>query len=190
MKKVLLKTLITTFVVSALLGIIIIILDLWNDTTSKIFLSTITIFGFSIPGLICSTNYEKEKYKTFSLIGIITCLVSCIYTLLLIWASSIMDVLGDWNLKLILSCILMSSSFGHISLLLLINSNNKSAKYCKIGTVILSAVIDILLLVIIFSEKELSWKLILVLAILIVLGTVTTPLLNKLSDDKAINKNN
>lgn len=53
MKKVALKTLIITFIINAILGISIILLNLWNDITSKILLTTVTIFGFSIPCLIC-----------------------------------------------------------------------------------------------------------------------------------------
>ena len=69
MKKVVLKTLIITFIINAILGISIIILNLWNDITSKILLTTVTIFGFSIPCLICSTNYEKAKNKLIPIIG-------------------------------------------------------------------------------------------------------------------------
>jgi len=177
MKKIVLKTLIFTFIISAVLGISIIFLDLWNDITGKILLSTVIIFGFSVPGLSCSTNYEKSKDKIFPMAGISTCFISCIYLLLLTWG-----FLEYLNWKFILSGILLSSSFGHISLLLLIDSKEKIVNYFKNGTIILSVIIDILLMLIIFFEIEFEWKLLAIITILIVLGTIVTPLLNKLNN--------
>lgn len=192
MRKIILKTLIITFIISALLGISIILLDLWNDVTGKILLTTVTIFGFSIPGLACSTNYEKAKDKLIPTIGIITCFVSGIYFLLLFWEVLNFDFFDDMIWKLILTCILLSASFGHICLLLLINSTEKIVNLFKNSTIALSIIMDLLLLIVIFSETKLSWKLLLIIAILIVLGTIVTPLLNKLNSranfsDKKIN---
>ena len=188
MKKIVLKTLIFTFIISAVLGISTIFLDLWNDITGKILLSTVVIFGFSIPGLSCSTNYEKAKDKTFSIVGISTCFISCIYLLLLTWGFLEFDFFDDLNWKLILSGILLSSSFGHISLLLLIDSKEKIVNYFKNGTTILSVIMDILLMSMIFLEIEIEWKLLAIIAILIVLGTIVTPLLNKLNNKANIAK--
>ena len=52
MKRTILKVLIVTFIVSAVLGIGIILLDIWNEVTAKILLSTVTIFSASIHYLI------------------------------------------------------------------------------------------------------------------------------------------
>lgn len=188
MKKIVLKTLIFTFIISAVLGISIIFLDLWNDITGKILLSTIVIFGFSIPGLSCSTNYEKSKDKTFSIVGISTCFISCIYFLLLTWGFLEFDFFDYLNWRLILSSILLSSSFGHISLLLLIDSKEKIVNYFKKGTTILSVIMDILLMSMIFLNFEIEWKLLVIIAILIVLGTIVTPLLNKLNNKANVAK--
>lgn len=188
MKKIILKTLIFTFIISAVLGISIIFLDLWNDITEKILLSTVIIFGFSIPGLSCSTNYEKVKDKTFSIVGISTCFISCIYFLLLTWGFLEFDFFDELNWKLISSGILLSSSFGHISLLLLIDSKEKIVNYFKNGTTILSVIMDILLMSMIFLEVEIEWKLLAIIAILIVLGTIVSPLLNKLNNKANVAK--
>lgn len=182
MKKIVLKTLILTFIISAVLGISIIFLDLWNDITAKILLSTVIIFGFSIPGLACSANYEKAEDKTFSIVGITTCFISCIYLLLLTWGFLEFDFFDKLNWKFILSGILVSASFGHISLLLLVDPKEKIVNYFKSGTVILSLIMDILLMIMIFFETPIKWKLLTILSILIVLGTIVTPLLNKLSN--------
>ncbi len=181
MKKTALKILIITFIISAILGISIILLNLWNDVSVKILLTTISIFGFSIPGLACSLNYEKSKDKLIPTLGIITCFVSCIYFLLVIWGIFNYKLLGEFLFEFMVNCILFSASFGHICLLLLINSSDKKVNYFKYGTISLSICMDLLILIEIYTEIELYWKIQMVIAILIVLGTIVTPLLNKLN---------
>lgn len=190
MRKIILKTLIIAFIVSALLGISIVLFDLWNDVTGKILLSTVTIFGFSIPGLACSANYEKTKNKTVSTIGMITCFVSGIYFLLLIWELLNFNFLNSIMWKFSVTCIILSASFGHICLLLLIDSGNKKVNYLKNSTILISIILDLLLLFEIYSEIKLSWKVIIILAILIVLGTIVTPLSNKLNSKTKIPQEN
>ena len=189
LKKIILKTLISTFVISAILGIAIIVLDLWNDLTINVLLSTIIIFGFSIPGLCCSTCYEKDNNKTISTIGITICIISCIYFLLLIWNILEFKFFDGVNWKIILAGILLSSSFGHICLLLLVDGNKNviNLKKCTIG---LSMIMDVLLLAIVLLDIEVSGKLLSILAILILLGTIILPLMNKVSNNTQEDKYN
>lgn len=188
MKKIILKVLIITFFVSAILGISIIFLDLWNDITAKILFSTVILFGFSIPGLSCSTSYEKTKAKKISIVGMAICFISCIYLLLLTWDIMNFDFFSDLNWKLVFFSILFSLSLGHICLLLAIDSDDKIVCYFKNGTIIISVLLDGLLFLSIFAEIALSWKLIAMVSILIVLGTVVTPLLNKLNNKSSLAK--
>lgn len=109
------------------------------------------------------------------------CFVSCIYFLLLIWEIFNFDFLDNLLWKFVLTCILLSISFGHICLLLLINSTEKIVKSFRNSTITLSIIMDLFLLIEIFVETELNWKLLSILAILMVLGTIVTPLLDKLN---------
>lgn len=109
------------------------------------------------------------------------CFVSCIYFLLLIWEIFNFDFLDNLLWKFVLTCILLSISFGHMCLLLLINSTEKIVKIFRNGTITLSTIMDLFLLIEIFVETELNWKLLSILAILMVLGTIVTPLLDKLN---------
>ena len=111
----------------------------------------------------------------------IICFVSCIYFLLLIWEIFNFDFLDNLLWKFVLTCILLSISFGHICLLLLINSTEKIVKIFRNSTITLSIIMDLFLLIEIFVETELNWKLLSILAILIVLGTIVTSLLDKLN---------
>ena len=109
------------------------------------------------------------------------CFVSCIYFLLLIWEIFNFDFLDNLLWKFVLTCILLSISFGHMCLLLLINSTEKIVKIFRNGTITLSTIMDLFLLIEIFVETEINWKLLSILAILMVLGTIVTPLLDKLN---------
>ena len=179
MKKIVLKVLIITFVISAMLGIFVVLSGIWNNVTEKVLLSTAAIFCFGLPGLICSACYDKIESKQIPIIGMTTCIASCIYLLFLIWFFLAADV-SDFVWQAVWACITMSASFGHVSLLLLIDSDNKMVNYLKNGTCILTFIMDALLLLDIYSNIEISWRLIVTIGILIVLGTIVTPLLNKL----------
>ena len=109
------------------------------------------------------------------------CFVSCIYFLLLIWEIFNFDFLDNLLWKFVLTCILLSISFGHICLLLLINSTEKIVKIFRNSTITLSTIMYLFILIEIFVETELNWKLLSILAILMVLGTIVTPLLDKLN---------
>lgn len=190
MKKIILKTLIGTFITSAILGIFIIFFGLWNVLTGKILLSTAIIFGFSIPGLACAAIYEKEKYKLFSTIGMLTCFISCICFLLLAWEILRETLFFSWFWKFMCSGLLLSASFGHICLLLTIDSNDKMVNCFKFETIGLSLFMDLLLLLQIFIRIEFGWKSLSIITILIVLGTIVTPLWNKLNNKSQIKKQN
>ena len=198
MKKIVLYLLIATFCISALMGIGIIILDLWNELTSKVLLTTVTIFGFSIPALCCSTLYEKDDYNTFSIVGMFVCIVSGIYCLLYVW-----DVL-DYNMfasgftfNSVLTGILASISLGHLSMMLLINNNDENVKIVKMMTIVVSVALLIALLLLIWVEDfsdVLAWQFYVIDAILVVLGTIVTPILSRARKveikDNSVKENN
>ncbi len=183
MKKGILYLLIATFSISALLGIGIIILDLWNELTLKVMLTTLTIFGFSVPALCCATLRDKTDEKVFPIIGIVTSIIGVLYTLLLLWEIIDYDFLGETDVyKWLIEFIILSASFGHISLMLLINSNDNTVLMTRNGTIIVSIALDFLLTFLIFIpdfEDLVVWQFYAILAILIVLGTIVTPILKK-----------
>ena len=110
MKKGILYLLIATFSISALLGIGIIILDLWNELTLKVMLTTLTIFGFSVPALCCATLRDKTDEKVFPIIGIVTSIIGGLYTLLLLWEIIDYDFFGETDVyKWLIEFIILSA---------------------------------------------------------------------------------
>lgn len=86
------------------------------------------------------------------------CFASCIYFLLLIWEIFNFDFLDNLLWKFVLTCILLSISFGHMCLLLLINSTEKIVKIFRNSTITLSIIMDLFLLIEIFVETEINWN--------------------------------
>ncbi len=181
MKNILLKILVIALSISAVLGIVIILFDVKSDTAEKILITSLFVFGFSIPGLCCSTIYEKKHRKPLSIAGIITCLSGCIYFLLIIWEISDFDFLHDLEWKLMLLFPIMSSSFAHLSLLSSIDTKTKQIKLMQITTIIMSVIMDFIIILAIMFSVEAPWQMFAILAILIALGTLTTPIVNKVT---------
>ncbi len=181
MKNKILKLLISTLTISALIGIYIIIAGESNSLTTKIISTTSSIFAFSIPGLCCSAIYDK--HKKFSTFGILSSLVGSIFLILIIWG--LIDIIStsfEYTIKILVSLITIAISTGHISLMLLINNNslvNKIRNY----TIYLSIVLNFILLTTYWEIIDYSGffiRIILIIIILIVLGTIITPILNNI----------
>jgi hypothetical protein len=181
MKKIVLQILIYALVISAVLGIIIILLGLESEYALKVLCTTGLVFGFSIPGLCCSTIYEKEGKKELSTIGMSICAISCFYITFVVWTG--FELFNQWedNYKLISILILLSCSFGHISLLNVIKPKTNNIKSLINITVILSILIDILWIERLLIENDDHMKLDIILAILIALGTVVAPIMNMIT---------
>jgi hypothetical protein len=176
MKNKVFRLLIITLVAGAAIGIFLILANYWNVVTLKIFLTTIIIFGFSIPGLCCSTLYEKENLKELSIIGMMFCLLGCIYAILTMW----IDTYSIASSKILFSLTIISISFGHISLLLLINSIDDTIIKLKYGTIAVSLIFDLFLLFGVVFEASIPWQLMSILIILVALGSIVTPIVYKL----------
>lgn len=188
MKKIFLKTLIGSLILSAILAILVILFGFDSDWGLKTLFTTLIVFPFSITGLCCSSISENEKVKWFSYVGIATNIIGCLMYIGLIW--EILDICIifceestelTWNLLSTFST--LSISFAHISTLLAINSTNKTVNISKKTTVIISVILDLLLLdgiwLNLIEYNEFTGKLVIILIILMVLGTVISPLLHK-----------
>lgn len=162
--------------------------DLMEDYF-KIFATSLLVFGYSIPGLCSSTVYEKDKWRLFSIIGMSLALVACLYSLCFVWG--ILELEYDsihsfnWNMAWTLN--LLCWSCGHIASIMRINNENKTVSIAKKATIICSIIIDVMILIMlwnIFKISDLYERLVLVLGVLISLGTVGTPILNKIYNSK------
>ena len=174
-KKILLKILVTTLIISALLGICSIIFNSFDSITIKILLTTAAVFISSLLGLCCSTIADKPNLKVFSTIGISICFISCMYFILLIWSNMTRYI---FDVRIIILLISLSISSAHICMLLSLKSNNQLVTTLRFYTIALSIIMNLLLIIVLYLDIEIYWEIWAVLTILIVLGTLITPIVN------------
>jgi len=178
-KKIFLKTLIVSLSASGLLGIFIFLFGQFGETEGRLLLTTLSIGGCSLTGLCCSTIYPSEKYKIFSVIGIGIAGLCFVFTLFNIWGD-FKNLENNW--KLLLSLIVLTITFAHISLLLNIKIANQLVKNTLTATTIFIGIVAFMLLTLILGELdngEFFYRLLGVFGILDIVGTIVTPILNK-----------
>ena len=110
-------------------------------------------------------------------------LLGFIITTSLIW--ELLELSNMWKFGLTL--ILLSFSFSHASLLLLINADKTSVKISLVGTLIFIVIVAFSLLAVIWELikfQEFYIRLFGVFAILDVLGTIITPIMYKVTKIK------
>lgn len=183
MKKASFTAMIVTLVISAIVGIVIVLSDVWNPTTAKLLSSSSIIFSFSVPSLLCILLYERGKYKILSLGGVVICLISCVYCLFFTWF--ITDVIFNVSLlKLLVTLYVLSELFGYICFILLMKTNEMIVRYLKMAAISLATLLSMFILVATYF-KPVDVKIIFVLCILIALCTLLVPIMNRFT-----NKNN
>ena len=182
-KKYFLRTLVIALSVSALIGIFIFLIGDFGETEFRLLLTTLTIGGYSLTGLCSATNQKKPDLKSFSLVGMLISIIGFVITLGAIW--EIIDFNDIWKTMVVF--IILSVAIAHISLLLLISPKTESVRYSLIATVVFVSIVALMLIkstMTEFEESEFYFRLLGVFSILDVLGTITTPILNKITVKK------
>lgn len=175
LKRIFLISMIISLSVSALVGILIFLLGNFGQTQIRILLTTLSIGGFSLAGLCSANLYDKGTFKTFGAIGMVTAFFGFLINLFLIWID-----FNSFSFNLGLTLIVLSFSFSHASLLMLIKSEKIVVSIsfwvtlffiAWVATVILSKVWGLV--------TSSNYRIFAVFVILDILGTVVTPILNK-----------
>lgn len=180
-KKIFLTTLIGALIISACIGIYIVLFGTFGDIESRILATTLAIGGFSLTGLSCASLYEKKRLTEFALIGVTISIIAFIASTLMIW--EIVNWDSEAYGKTLASLIILAFSWAHASLILMINPKESLVTGIQWSTVALIGIVAIMLIgVILFKELETEMyaRLIGAIAILDVLGTLVTPISNKL----------
>ena len=184
-KKFFLRTFIFALSVSALIGIIIFLIGDFGETEAKVLSTTLAIGGFSITALSCSTIYKRDEFRAFSLIGMLISSFGFLFTVSAIWVLFESDY--NWVAQAVFTFIILSISTAHGSLLLQIRAKTKNIKYSLIATIIFISIVALMLIkatINDFENSDFFFRILGVFAILDVLGTFTTPILNNITDKK------
>ncbi|MES2621681.1 MAG: hypothetical protein V4615_12595 [Bacteroidota bacterium] len=179
-KKLFLRIVIVSLILSGLLGIFIFLFGEFKETEVKLLLTTLSLGGCSLTGLCCATIYPLAKFKVFSVIGILTAGLCFIITMLNVWGD-FKNIEDTW--KLLLSLIVLSVTFSHISLLLNIRPANHLVESVITVTIVIVSTVAVMLLTLIFAEFD-NWewfyRLLGSFAILDVLGSIVILILNRM----------
>ena len=179
-KKIFLITMIISLSISALIGVFVFLFGDFGETEFRLLMTTLTIGGYSLTGLCCSVLYEKRKLAPLALFGIVISVIGFIYTILLIW--EFIDFWDEDSWKALIIFLVLAFSTAHSCLLLLIKSNKSLVNIALSATLIFISIVALMLIIMVLNEFDLgefSFRLLGVFAILDVLGTIITPILNK-----------
>ena len=178
-RKIFLISLIIALSISALIGIYIFLAGNFGDTESKLLLTTLSVGGYSLTGLCSATIQKQNNLKWFSILGMLISTTGFLITIGTIW--EFFDFNDIWKTFIIF--IILPIAFAHISLLLQIKPKTTYAKHSLVWTIIFISIVALMLVTSTlteFRESETFFRLLGVFSILDVLGTIVTPILNRI----------
>lgn len=180
---------IVSLIISGLLSILILLIGDMDDTQVKIIFTSLSIAGFSITGFCNAVLIEKMKNR-FGYAGILSSVLAFIHLIVLIWFK--IDFFNhEWFVKLTVSSIVAAVATAHISLMLLISQNDKAVKASQYLTIASSIATSSLIISAIFAEyfEDAMGRAIGIFSVLTAVGTVVTPILNRLKNGENVQKN-
>lgn len=181
LKRLFLVILVLSVVVSAAIGIVVILIGNFGEFETKVLLTTLTITVTSILGLACGAYLETGRGRTLPSAGIVLAIVSAVMWIILIWQ---MRIENDTYIKSLMSATLLAASCSHISLLSLARLERKFIWSRYAAHVAIWALTAFLLYFIWTNgniDEDLMGRVIGVLGIVIASLTVITPIFHKLS---------
>jgi hypothetical protein len=182
LRRLFLKLLIASVVVSAVVGIAVLLVgNLQGLIEVRVLMTTLTITIVSVLGLACGAYIEIGRGKYLPMAGIGFSVISGLMAFLIIW-----NILDDFEtfIKSFLTATLLAVACSHLSLLSLARLDRRFS-WTRIAAVACVVLLCAILLYILWFEPEgdsdLIYRILGVLGILLASITVVTPVLHKLS---------
>jgi hypothetical protein len=187
-KKIALYGLIISLILSALAGIYIFLFGEFRETEEKILITTMSLACFSLCGLCCSFLYNKNRYIGLALGGLIFSAATFLYSIVIIWV----NINDDIVFRSFFISMIITICTAHGCLMLLVVPVRKLILYLRTFTLFFNVAFGIMLSLIIILdtliEEDFFFRLLGVFAILVVLGSILTPLLHKVMPVKITNQ--
>ncbi|HQZ95014.1 MAG TPA: ABC transporter C-terminal domain-containing protein [Pyrinomonadaceae bacterium] len=180
-KRLFLYILIASVSVSALIGIVVILLGNFGEFETKVLLTTGTITVTSILGLACGAYLEVKRVRWLPTTGILLAIASAIMWIFLIWYGT---VHSGYFTEVLLTVTLLATACSHISLLSLASLDRRFAwsRWAIHGAVWSLTAILLWIIWTHFDPSD-NWvaRTMGVLSIVIAALTIVTPVFHKLS---------
>lgn len=175
---------------TALVGIVTLITSSFGEVQAKVVLTTLLMAGFSITAL-CHLAVVGRALRVVGFIGIAVSGAAFLSGAVLIWrAWDSWDAAWEVTLKVFATLAVLAVSFAHANLLLLLAERRNPA--VRTGLFVTVALIGLVALMIIIpivtggeipGDNETYWRILGVVAILDVLGTIVLPVINRFTRD-------
>ncbi len=183
LKKIFSYALIGSVAVSALFGILAILMGNFGDMEIRILLTSLTISATSLCGISCGASLEAKRAKILPIAGVALALVSAVLVIAGIWG--VFSSQEYW--KCTATVVIFAVACAHMSLLLLARLSERYrwsiwAAYGAIfgGAIVLSSMF--------WGDFDLEWvgRLFGVLAILASAFSITIPIFHRLSREEIL----
>jgi len=181
LRRLFLYLLIGSVSLSALVGIVVVILGNFGMIEVRVLFTTLTVTVTSVFGLACGAYLESGRGRRLPIAGIAFSVLSALMCFLIIW-----DVLDDSEIfiKSFLTCVLLAAGCAHLSLLFLARLDGRFSWTRTAAVLCVMFLLALVLYIIWFEpkgESDMIYRILGVLGILLASITVVTPVLHKLS---------
>jgi hypothetical protein len=174
---------------TALVGIVTLLTGSLGDVQAKVLLTTLLVAAFSITSL-CHLAVVGRALRMVGFAGIAVSVLALVSGAVLIWAS--WDNWNGWEglLKAFAVLAVLAGSLAQANLLLLLGDRTAAfIRYGLIATVALIALLAVLIIIPTVTDGrvpgdfDLYWRILGVVAILDVLGTIVLPVVSRFSPE-------
>ena len=176
-----LATLVISLVGSALIGITIILVGDFDETEMRVLATAGSLAVFSILSLPSLFHLERARYTYLTWVGISASLVLFAMVLLVIWSGDILN--GEAFGKTLGSAGVVAFATNHALLMLIATPRKILISLCQWATILIIATVCALILSFIWADEipETMMRPFGVLGVLDALGTITVPILVRIS---------
>jgi hypothetical protein len=190
-RRIAIIAIIVSLSLTALIGIITLLSGDFGETQGKVLLTTLILAGFSIT-VLCHLAVVGRALRVVGFVGFAVSAVALVAGLILIW-SDLSDSEGVWKTFGVFG--ILSFSFAHANLLLLLGQRrNTVVRALLYTTVAIIGVVALMICLPILTDGDIPgsngdwyWRLLGVVAILDVLGTIVLPITGRfLRNEKII----
>ena len=179
--RIALITLVSSLIASAVIGIIIVLVEDFGETQIKILGTVAAVAAFSLISLPSLFNLEKQRYQLIARPGIFMALVFFLLILIIIWGSE--DFGNELIGKSTFTAGVVAVGLNHILLLFIAQTNARAILFCQKLTSLIIFLVGSILIGTIWSEEmpDALFRGLIILVILDVLGTISLPVLSRIN---------
>jgi hypothetical protein len=178
--------LIASVLVSAIVGIAVLVFGDFGEFEVKVLLTTLTVTVTSILGLACGAYLETGRGRIIPIAGILIASVSCVMWIVLVWNGTSHEF---FFARLLLSFTIFSAACAHISLLSLAHLDRRFV-WSRYAFQLADWMLTAYLLFLVWNDKwitqDMTPRVIGVLSIIVAALTLVTPVFHRLSSTDSV----